>query len=189
MEQSNDDRKIFEYKGFNCVSAFFKGKHAGKISHQGKVIVRLEGDSIPHVIEEIKETIDRIENIYHLESNSTFKVEQLNQLLVLVDQNNQKLNTEESNQLLSSLTEFISLQVSFYEKLTESKHREFLRSKNIENAEDFEIRRSQESHRKTHCYNCKTSLDNYIDYECTSCGWIICSCGACGCGFDFDYFD
>lgn len=42
-------------------------------------------------------------------------------------------------------------------------------------------RRSQ---RITHCYNCKESrLDSNTDFECASCGWIICpACGACDCG-------
>jgi hypothetical protein len=37
------------------------------------------------------------------------------------------------------------------------------------------------NHRITHCYNCKKDLDNYIDIECSICGYIICSCGACMC--------
>ena len=39
-------------------------------------------------------------------------------------------------------------------------------------------------HRVTHCYSCKTSLDNAMDAECVACGWIVCRCGACGCGYD-----
>ena len=46
---------------------------------------------------------------HFLEFNHTFNIEQLSQLLTLVDQNNQKFNTEESNQLLNSLKEFISI--------------------------------------------------------------------------------
>jgi hypothetical protein len=38
--------------------------------------------------------------------------------------------------------------------------------------------------RITHCYNCKRHLDNSIDVECAGCGWIICECGACGCGYE-----
>jgi hypothetical protein len=26
-------------------------------------------------------------------------------------------------------------------------------------------------------------LDNAVDVECVACDWIICVCGACGCGF------
>ena len=37
--------------------------------------------------------------------------------------------------------------------------------------------------RITHCYNCKHGLDNSIDIECIACGWILCKCGACGCGY------
>lgn len=37
--------------------------------------------------------------------------------------------------------------------------------------------------RVTHCYSCKGKLDNMIDMECVACGWILCRCGACGCGY------
>lgn len=33
-----------------------------------------------------------------------------------------------------------------------------------------------------HCYACKRGLDNSVDIECVACGWILCTCGACGCG-------
>ena len=32
------------------------------------------------------------------------------------------------------------------------------------------------------CFECKRSNDGSIDLECNICGWVICSCGACGCG-------
>ncbi len=37
-------------------------------------------------------------------------------------------------------------------------------------------------HRVTHCYSCTQPLDNSVDSECIACGWILCTCGACGCG-------
>lgn len=37
--------------------------------------------------------------------------------------------------------------------------------------------------RVTHCYACQSHLDNSTDVECVSCGWILCPCGACGCGY------
>jgi hypothetical protein len=37
--------------------------------------------------------------------------------------------------------------------------------------------------RVTHCYACLRELDNSADIECVACGWILCSCGACGCGY------
>lgn len=36
----------------------------------------------------------------------------------------------------------------------------------------------------THCYACKDELDSSIDLQCTACRWILCDCGACGCGYD-----
>jgi hypothetical protein len=37
--------------------------------------------------------------------------------------------------------------------------------------------------RVTHCYSCHHSLDSRKTEKCTKCGWILCNCGACGCGF------
>ncbi len=39
-------------------------------------------------------------------------------------------------------------------------------------------------HRTPFCWNCKKPLDNDIDEECNVCGWILCHCGACGCGYE-----
>jgi len=38
-------------------------------------------------------------------------------------------------------------------------------------------------HRVTHCYECYGELDNSVDVECVACNWILCECGACGCGY------
>lgn len=37
--------------------------------------------------------------------------------------------------------------------------------------------------RQTRCYNCKKAINNEMNAECCSCGWIVCFCGACGCGY------
>ena len=36
--------------------------------------------------------------------------------------------------------------------------------------------------RVTHCWSCKCSLTSGAFPECIACGWILCECGACGCG-------
>lgn len=38
-------------------------------------------------------------------------------------------------------------------------------------------------YRSTHCYLCAGHLDSDTDVECVECGWLLCRCGACGCGF------
>jgi hypothetical protein len=37
--------------------------------------------------------------------------------------------------------------------------------------------------RATHCWDCKDTLDSSMDLECKACNWILCKCGACGCGY------
>jgi hypothetical protein len=36
--------------------------------------------------------------------------------------------------------------------------------------------------RETHCWSCKRTLTSEGFPECVECGWILCECGACGCG-------
>jgi hypothetical protein len=33
------------------------------------------------------------------------------------------------------------------------------------------------------CHACARRLDNRTDVECRACGWMVCYCGACGCGY------
>lgn len=43
---------------------------------------------------------------------------------------------------------------------------------------------SSNDRRVTHCWFCKSKLDNAVNSECNACGWILCgNCGACGCGY------
>ena len=47
----------------------------------------------------------------------------------------------------------------------------------------FEERLEERDRRVTNCHSCGKTLDNGIELECEACGWILCDCGACGCGF------
>ena len=52
-------------------------------------------------------------------------------------------------------------------------------------AEDEAARRMQKQVSRVRtpvCWNCHRQLDNRLSAECATCGWIICLCGACGCG-------
>lgn len=65
---------------------------------------------------------------------------------------------------------------------TKKRHEEFLASFGVPYG-GVSLVLTPRKHRITHCYSCKTELDNSIDIECNKCGWIICRCGACGCGY------
>ena len=65
-------------------------------------------------------------------------------------------------------------------------HREFIRKIGKAYKGTSKISEAKK-HRTTHCYNCHRKLDNSIDLECIACKWIICTCGACGCGWNGHY--
>lgn len=37
--------------------------------------------------------------------------------------------------------------------------------------------------REPHCYSCHAHLDSHSYLECSGCGWLVCTCGACGCSY------
>ena len=61
-------------------------------------------------------------------------------------------------------------------------HQRFLESRGIP-YQGISEASQRKDHRITHCYSCHHPLDNAIDAECVVCRWIICTCGACGCGY------
>ena len=67
---------------------------------------------------------------------------------------------------------------------TVGRHREFLIRRGIV-PEDSNLSYCREviskEFRATGCYNCGEFINNADLLECRRCGWIICTCGACGC--------
>ncbi len=43
--------------------------------------------------------------------------------------------------------------------------------------------------RHARCWNCHKYLDNYAELQCKGCGWMLCKCGACGCGSVQHFYD
>ncbi len=69
-------------------------------------------------------------------------------------------------------------------KLTpEERHKERLEKLGIEYRGVRPASKNTNRWRVTHCYACGIILDNQIDIECKTCNWILCECGACGCGY------
>lgn len=102
-----------------------------------------------------------------------------------------KTNTEEYRVAISGTTDIkiaspsnlIPLNESEIKECTIEAHKKFLNDKGIK-YEGIKIKNATTRYRETHCYSCKTPINNVIDIACNNCGWILCSCGACGCGYN-----
>lgn len=79
---------------------------------------------------------------------------------------------------LESVTKQLKKEVEA--KIIIHRHKEFITMKN---GVYKGIKINSSARRSTHCYNCKESISSETHLECNSCGWIICNCGACGCGY------
>ena len=69
-------------------------------------------------------------------------------------------------------------QVEFRFKKIKENHDQYLIKNNLPPQSLTKI--NNQFRRVNHCWNCKSKVDNNVDYECSGCGWIVCaSCGAC----------
>jgi len=69
------------------------------------------------------------------------------------------------------------IQFNFLQKI----HNDFLIREGYQAREI--VKKVSNFRRINHCWYCKDTVDNSIDYECVNCRWIICSCcGACKLG-------
>ncbi len=71
------------------------------------------------------------------------------------------------------------------EKIIKRNHERSLAKKGIENPEKIGIFKSgsKKHKRETHCYGCGHDLSSFEDFSCKKCKWLLCTCGACGCGY------
>jgi hypothetical protein len=81
--------------------------------------------------------------------------------------------------LLSAADEIAEVKLQYETEIREA-HRQFIESLGIPYGGTAAVNQNR---RITHCYSCKSHLDNAIDTACNTCQWIVCSCGACGCGY------
>lgn len=66
------------------------------------------------------------------------------------------------------------------EMQTRVKHRSYLRRAGVD---DRGFRKATWGSRHSVCWKCGQRVDNQTQFECSGCGWIVCTfCGACGCG-------
>jgi hypothetical protein len=59
-------------------------------------------------------------------------------------------------------------------------HSEFLSARGMPQSATGKPKKS--SHRVASCPICSRKFGNAVELECAACHWIICVCGACGCG-------
>ena len=61
------------------------------------------------------------------------------------------------------------------------RHKQFLADLKLPNYGSYKNVKAKS--RETHCYKCKRHLISKIMLQCKKCRWMICNCGACGCGY------
>jgi hypothetical protein len=73
--------------------------------------------------------------------------------------------------------------ISAAEERTRAAHRQHLAALGIDPTSVDSRPVAPRQHRVTNCFSCKRLLDSKVFLECSACHWIICGCGACGCGY------
>ncbi len=98
---------------------------------------------------------------------------------------------EQFRSTFPSVNEFVTdvyKQIADVRRQFEDKHKYFLLNSAEVTISNLPLLRDPiKPWRQTHCYHCQNDLDGRSFLECSKCEWIVCSCGACGCGYDRYY--
>lgn len=184
-----EERKFFECGLYDCTVAFFRGKFQGvaRLPDKG-IIFRVEGISL---VDAQGKLIDLIQNNSLVFDKNHFhcKVALIDSIYIgVIELQKKEIYTTTSDSIQTTK----NILIKYIEENGESiifnhlreVHQNLLISKNVENYEEIGITLSSKIHRrKASCFRCKTILDNHLNHECNSCGWILCMCGACGCSY------
>ena len=84
--------------------------------------------------------------------------------------------------LKATLRSFLKDPNSINEVIKEN-HKKFLETNHVEKWDEIGTFTSK-IERETHCYSCKEDINSLFELSCNFCKWIICPCGACGCGYE-----
>ena len=188
------DRKITQYHGYEVVAAFWQGKYQSQVTHKKKALARFEGSDLDDAfskallfaIQEHRKTIPEI--LYY--KNALLQVGFNNGFFTGQVKTGQNILFEEidfrtEEDAFEQLKKFVDENLETVHEEFLQRHRNYLSSKGVET-----IGKTAKEHNKTvkrrrtsHCWACYHPVDNQVQHECTTCGWIICTCGTCGCGY------
>ena len=206
MDMSNEIRKKTQYQGYVIVAAFWHGKHQSQVTFNKKALARFVGDDLDDAFRKAfifaKSEYEKTLPKFHRQNHNTMPnntVYYKNASLLVVFENGyftgivksgQKILFEENKfqtdeDALQRLKKFVDKNLGTIHEEFLQRHRSYLHSKGIETTGNTvrENNTALKRRRTSHCWSCRHPVDNQIQHECTSCGWIICTCGTCGCGY------
>ena len=148
-------RKVFEFKNFSCIAAFWKGKYQGTARLSQKIPYATNLDT------GLWEKPPN-EEVFRVIGIDLQDVE--NKLKEQIEQNGQKI---------------------FYDHLKKAHQAVLRSNNVENYREIGITLSANKNHRTAHCFRCKNKLDNHYNHECDACEWILCVCGACGCSYSY----
>ena len=203
---SEIERKKMRYHGYILVAAFWQGKYQSQVTFNNKALARFEGsdldDAFSKALHFARQEHQKTLPIFHPQKQNTSVVDKVyykNASLLVMFKNGcftgqvttgQKILFQEDD--FKTDEEAIERLRQFVDENSETIHEEFLqRHSNYLSSKGIVTRGNTVKERNTnfkrrrtsYCWSCRHPVDNQVQHECTSCGWIICTCGTCGCGY------
>lgn len=181
-------RKVFKCGLYNCVVAFHGGKFQGvaRLPDKG-IIFRVAGVDLEDAEEKLIDLIKNNSLVFN--KNHFYCIVALSEsiydgVIYLQEKEIHRTTSDSIQATKNILIKYIEEngESIIFNHLREA-HQNLLRSRNVKNYKEIGITLSPKRHRTANCFRCKSSLDNFHNHECNSCGWILCMCGACGCSY------
>ena len=186
------------YRGFVLLAAPLRGRWTGAITRSGEQLYQTNHNDADELIAMLENRIeDRPEVLLHeseeTQSYGNFSLHTVKvragyvSLCVFRDSCLLKSGVhQDSPRSMNALKAAIDEDPDLLGKATIQNHKAKLKDLNIGTSRASQARKasSYKTLRAAHCWACHHPIDNQSMYECVSCGWIICFCGACGCGYE-----
>ena len=97
-----------------------------------------------------------------------------------------RFETDDLDMAKQSAIDFLSDDERVRDRFAEN-HRRFLSQLGEDCFDDVELESRARWPREAHCFACQSDLRSEFHFACSRCGWLVCACGTCGCGYK-NYF-
>ena len=189
---TNNERVETWLHNYKIIAAYWQEKYQSSVIKNRKLVRRFEGASLSDALQKAKDFAasehekTRVTLLYY--ANATLFVHFVEGAYKGSVQSGDKVlfdyqfgTTRE--QVLHELKSIVDENPSIIHEEFLARHKSYLTSIGIKTDGELTKKGSQHRHRQSHCWACHHPVDNLHQLECSVCGWIICTCGACGCGY------
>jgi hypothetical protein len=187
-----DERVETRLYHYTIIAAYWRDKYQSSVIKNRKLVRRFEGNSLQDALQKARD----FAAAEYEKTRVTLEYYQNATLLVSFNEGAFRGRVQSGDKVLfhsepgptrehvlKDLRSIVEENPAIIHEEFLGRHKSYLTSIGIKADGELTKKSAQHRHRQSHCWACHHPVDNMYQLECSFCGWIICTCGACGCGY------